>query len=142
MAGDATALEDGADVLEELDVDDAGRFDADARLALGVLGEQGRAADEVFGLVAGGARGGLGDIERLLRMRMAAAAIGANFAGPDLVPSHGRVEREAVAVEGLKSEGGVGGDLGEEAGVGIAVGVDRLSGKSVLCVHKTILVSL
>src|SRR5579872_6988236 len=60
-------------------------------------------------------------------MGMAAAAVVADLAGPQRVPGLGHVQHHAVLVERLEREGGVRGDLGEEAGVGVAVGVARLA---------------
>src|SRR5690606_254879 len=61
----------------------------------------------------------------LLAVGVAAAAIGADLAGAELVPGLGHVQHHAVVVDGLEGEGDVGGDLRQEAGVGVAVGVDR-----------------
>ena len=63
---------------------------------------------------------------RLLAVGVAAAAVVADFAGPELVPGLGHVQHHAVLVERLEGPGDVGRDLGEEAGVGIAVGIERL----------------
>ena len=71
--------------------------------------------------------GGLLEQRRLLAVGVAAAAVVADLAGPNLVPGLGHVQHHAVLVERLEGEGDVGRDLGEEAGVGIAVGIERLS---------------
>ena len=55
-----------------------------------------------------------------LAMGVAAAAIVANFARPQLMPSLSRVEDHAVFVNRLKGERLIGGNFGEKAGVGIA----------------------
>ncbi|MEO1085644.1 MAG: hypothetical protein AAFY88_15495, partial [Acidobacteriota bacterium] len=44
------------------------------------------------------------EVQGLLGVGVAAAAIGAHFAGPDLVPGLGHIEHHAVAVQGLESE--------------------------------------
>ena len=60
-------------------------------------------------------------------MRVAAAAVVANLAGAQLMPCLRSVQHQAAAVESLEGEGGVGGDFGEEAGVGFAVGIAGLA---------------
>ena len=72
--------------------------------------------------------GGSGVFEqgRFLAMGMAAAAVVADFAGPKLVPGLCHVQDHAVLVERLESERHVGGNLGEEAGIWVAVGIGRL----------------
>ena len=62
--------------------------------------------------------------ERLLAVRVAAAAVGAHLARPHLVPGLRHVEHQAVAVERLERERRVGRNLREEAGVGIALGIE------------------
>ena len=59
-------------------------------------------------------------------MRVAAAAVVADFARLDLVPRLRRVEDHAVLVERLKGPGDVGRHPDEEAGVRVAVGVNGL----------------
>jgi hypothetical protein len=58
---------------------------------------------------------------------MAAATIVADFARAELVPGLGHVQHHAVLVERLEGPGHAGGDPGQEAGVGIAVGIERLA---------------
>src|SRR5262249_31788838 len=59
-------------------------------------------------------------------MGMAAAAVVADLTGAELVPRLCHVQEHAVLSERLEGEDGVRGDLREEAGIGIAVGVGRL----------------
>ena len=60
-------------------------------------------------------------------MGVAAAAVVADLARPELVPGLRHVQDHAVLVERLKREGHVGGDFGQEARVGVAVGIGRLA---------------
>ncbi len=69
-------------------------------------------------------------------MGVAAAAVVADLAGPELVPGLGHVQHHAVLVERLEGEGDVGGDLREEARVRVAVGVERLLAVLVELAHR------
>ena len=57
-------------------------------------------------------------------MRVAAAAVGAHFAGPHLVPGLRHGQHQAVPVEHLERERRVGRNLRQEAGVGVAFGIE------------------
>src|ERR1022692_1285729 len=59
-------------------------------------------------------------------MRVTTAAIVADFAGPHLMPGLGHVQDHAALVERLEGEGDIGGNLGEEAGIGILIRIDQL----------------
>ena len=61
-----------------------------------------------------------------LTVGMAAAAVGAHFAGAKLVPRLRHVQHHAVPIERLEGEGRVGRDLRQETRVGIAVRIGRL----------------
>mgnify|MGYP007099123452 CR=1 FL=1 len=56
-----------------------------------------------------------------------AAAVGAHLAGTHLVPGLRHVQHHALFVQRLEREGDVGRNLGEEAGVGVAIGIKRLA---------------
>src|SRR5262249_20635554 len=73
--------------------------------------------------------GGPGLVERrgFLAMGVASAAIVANFAWAKLMPGLGHIQNHAVLVQGLKREGNVGGNLGEETGVRVAIGIEELA---------------
>jgi hypothetical protein len=60
-------------------------------------------------------------------MSVAAAAIVPHLARAELVPGLGHVQHHPVAVDGLEGEGLVGGNLRQEARIGIAVGIEWLS---------------
>ena len=86
VARHATPLEHGADVAEELDVHRAGAFVAHRRLILRVLGEQRHEPrGKIDGHETGLSRGRVFKKERLLAVRVAAAAIARAFrqAAPD-----------------------------------------------------------
>src|SRR5262249_43346633 len=70
--------------------------------------------------------GGVLEEGRLLAVSVAAAAVVADFARTELVPGLRHVQHHAVLIERLEGPGHVSGDLGEEAGVGVAVRVERL----------------
>ena len=62
-------------------------------------------------------------------MRVAAAAVAADLARPELMPCLRHVQHEPILIQRLESEWRIGGDLGEEAGIGVAVRIqDRVSG--------------
>ena len=56
-------------------------------------------------------------------------AVGADLTRPQLMPGLRGVQHHAALVEGLERPGDVGRNLGEEAGVRIAVGVERLASR-------------
>src|SRR5215831_15359808 len=60
-------------------------------------------------------------------MSVAAATVVADLAGPQLVPGLRHVQHHAIVVDRLEGPGDVGRDLGEEAGIGVAVRVERLA---------------
>ena len=60
-------------------------------------------------------------------MSVAAAAVVADLTRPELVPGLRHVQDHAVPVERLEREGHVRGDSGQEARVGVAVGIGRLA---------------
>ena len=135
VAGDAASLQDRLDVAVELDVLDAlGELEAGAVGVVPLLagavvrlrGEQGSCRGQVPELVVGLGGGGFLEGGRLLAVGVAAAAVGADLAGPNLVPGLGHVQHHAVVVERLEGPGDVGGNFGQEAGVGVAVRIEGL----------------
>ena len=129
VTGDAVCREDRSNVADELHVDDAAVDDVERRLVELVFGDEGRLLREVRDVVVAARGGRVEEVERLLAVRVAAAAVVAGFSRAHLVPSLRHVENEAVAIDGLERERGVRRNLREEARVGMAVGIeDRTAG--------------
>src|SRR5262245_16163025 len=73
-------------------------------------------------------RRGVFEQRGLLAMSMATAAVVANFTWPNLMPRLSHVQDHAVFVQRLERERYIGRDLGQEAGVRVAVWVEGLLG--------------
>src|SRR4051812_17545140 len=84
-------------------------------------GEQGRMRDGVEDGVVRFGRRGVAEQRRLLAMSVTAAAVVADLAWAYLVPGLSHVQHHAVLVQCLESERDVRRDLGEKAGVGVAI---------------------
>src|SRR5262249_30990433 len=97
------------------------------RLIAAPVGQQRRGVDKIPNLIVWFGCHRQLELGRLLTVRMTAAAVVADFAWAKLVPGLGSVEQQAVLVERLEREGGVCGKFGEEAGIGIAIGIERLA---------------
>src|SRR5262249_18514407 len=69
---------------------------------------------------------GLLEKGRFLAVGVTAAAVVANLAGTDLMPGLGHIEHEAMPVQRLKRERVIGRNLGEKAGIRVAIRVERL----------------
>src|SRR5262249_28315722 len=88
--------------------------------------QKGSLPGQVEGYVIRLAGAGVFEEGRLLTVGVAATAVVADFAGPQLVPGLRHVEHHAVLVQRLEGPGDVRGDLGKGTGIGITVRVERL----------------
>ena len=125
MTARAAALQERPHVAQELDAHQRRVLDAhaSARPAHPASAAASRATDRRSAYDRLRRRRRL-ERERQLAVRVAAAAVGAHLARPHLMPGLRHVQHHAVAIERLERERRVGGDLGEEARVGIAFGIE------------------
>src|SRR5262249_27307732 len=135
VAGDAALLQDRLDVTDIFDaldssVEGQARFLARVplfpRLVPGLRGQQRRLLGQVPDRVVLPACRGVFARRWFLAVGVAAPAVSADLPRTQLVPGLGHVEHHALLIQRLEREGRVGGDLRQEAGVRVAVGVRRL----------------